>query len=204
MLAVAPTIRRVTAADVPALTRVLARAYSDDPVAVWACRSDALRPVVLERLYAARLRQALIHREIWTTVELSSVAVWVPSDDGRAGLAREAVLARHFLHPRLAARAPLLAAGVITIKRRRPRASRHWYLSLLGTDPVAQGQGLGSAVLQPVLERSDAEGIGIYLESSKERNLGFYARHGFRMTNAFRLPRGPLMWAMWREPAGER
>jgi hypothetical protein len=54
-------------------------------------------------------------------------------------------------------------------------------------------------VLRPVFERCDADGVGIYLESSKERNISFYARHGFRVTGEVRLPRGPRMWLMWRE-----
>jgi len=99
---------------------------------------------------------------------------------------------------------PLLAAGMAGIKRKHPRTPPHWYLSLLGTDPEARGRGLGSAVLQPVLERSDAERVGVYLESSKEANIGFYARLGFRVTRELRLPRGPRMWAMWREPVDGR
>ena len=71
---------------------------------------------------------------------------------------------------------------------------------MLGTDPAAQGRGLGSAVLRPVLEQCDRDGVGAFLESSKERNIDFYARHGFRVTSEIRLPRGPLMWQMWRDP----
>ena len=33
--------------------------------------------------------------------------------------------------------------------------------------------------MQPVLERCDADGIPAYLESTKERNVGFYEQHGF-------------------------
>jgi hypothetical protein len=55
-------------------------------------------------------------------------------------------------------------------------------------------------VLQPVLEQCDADGIAAYLESSKERNIDFYARHGFRVTGELHLPRGPTMWLMWRDP----
>jgi ribosomal protein S18 acetylase RimI-like enzyme len=71
---------------------------------------------------------------------------------------------------------------------------------VLGVEPECQGQGLGSAVLRPVLEQCDADGIGAYVESSKERNIDFYARQGFRVTAEPRLLRGPTVWTMWREP----
>jgi ribosomal protein S18 acetylase RimI-like enzyme len=104
------------------------------------------------------------------------------------------------LHPRLAWRLPLVARGLLEVQRNHPADPPHWYLAVLGTDPSAQGRGLGSATLAPVLERCDADGVGAYLESSKERNIDFYARHGFRVTAELRLPRGPSVWPMWREP----
>jgi hypothetical protein len=55
--------------------------------------------------------------------------------------------------------------------------------------------------MQPGVELCDREGIPAYLESSKERNIDFYARFGFRVLQEVRLPRGPKMWPMWREPA---
>jgi ribosomal protein S18 acetylase RimI-like enzyme len=204
MESTSPATRRVTSADLPRLTRMLADAYHDDPVSIWACRSSALRFTMLERLYGARLRQMLVHREIWTTAELSSAAVWVPPDARGPTLAQNAALITCIVHPRLTTRLPLLAAGMATIRRRHPRTPAHWYLSLLGTDPDARGLGLGSAVLQPVLERCDAERVGVYLESSKDTNINFYARLGFRVISELRLPRGPRMWAMWREPVQGR
>jgi ribosomal protein S18 acetylase RimI-like enzyme len=204
-LQITPPIRRVTHADLPVLTRTLARAYHDDPVAVWACKGDVLRLAMLEGLYRVRLRQALVHREIWATSELSSVAVWVPPP-GRwnTTMRQDLAVARACLHPRLMARLPLLAVGLSSVQRKHPLEPPHWYLSLLGTDPGARGHGLGSAVLQPVLERCDADGVGVYLESSKERNIDFYARFGFCVTGELRLPRGPTMWPMWREPLTQR
>jgi ribosomal protein S18 acetylase RimI-like enzyme len=206
MSVAASVARRATPADAPTLARMLARAYDDDPVAIWTCRSDALRPTVLEGLYRASLAQALRHGEVWVTPELSSAAVWIPpGNDGGTTLAHELARVRVLLHPRLiprlVPRLPLFALGARAMGRARPRAEPHWYLSLLATDPRARGQGLGGAVLRPVFERCDADGVGIYLESSKERNISFYARHGFRVTGEVRLPRGPRMWLMWRDPS---
>jgi ribosomal protein S18 acetylase RimI-like enzyme len=200
-----PGIRRATAADVSLLTPMLARAYHDDPVAIWLCASARRRPALLEALYRARLQQLLGDREIWVAPELSSVAVWLAPGGAKVGVPRDGALARRLLcDPRLPARLPLLATGLARVRLRHPREPPHWYLSLLGTDPQAQGRGLGSAVLGPVLERCDDDGTGVYLETAKERNLGFYARHGFRVSGRLRLPRGPAMWLMWRAPRVER
>jgi ribosomal protein S18 acetylase RimI-like enzyme len=184
---------------VTGLAQMLARAFFDDPVAMWSCRPADLRPRVLERFNAARLRHLLADHEVWTTPELSSAALWAPPKRWKTTPRQDVDLARGVLHPRLIVRAPLIAAGLLGIERRHPHHPPHWYLAVLGTDPAAQGQGLGSAVLGPVLEQCDGDGVGAYLESSKERNIDFYARHGFRVIEELRLPRGPRMWAMWRD-----
>jgi len=195
-------IRRAGPADLPALRQMLVRAFMDDPVAVWACRMERLRPKMLEGMYRARLKQLLAHEEIWTNAERSSAALWIPPGRWKTSLRQDAVLARSFLDPRLMARLPLLAVGLKGVQRKHPHTP-HWYLSLLGTDPDAQGNGFGSAVLRPALEQCDIDGVGAYLESSKPRNLDFYARFGFRVTGEQQLPfGGPKMWLMWREPRG--
>jgi len=179
---------------------MLARAFLDDPVARWACRPEALRPTMLERFHATRLEQLLAHEEVWTTGELASAALWAPPKRWKLTPSQDAALARGLLHPRLIVRLPLIVPGLLAIQRRHPSSPPHWYLAVLGTDPSAQGQGLGSAALAPVLEQCDADRVAAYLESSKERNIDFYARHGFRVTGELRLPRGPVVWPMWREP----
>ena len=81
----------------------------------------------------------------------------------------------------------------------------HWYLSILGTDPAAQGRGIGASVLQPVLDRADADGVGAYLESSKESNIAFYRRFGFEVIGEHEFHvGGPTVWPMWRDPQPPR
>jgi ribosomal protein S18 acetylase RimI-like enzyme len=199
-LRVAPAVRRASAADVPALAAMLARAFLDDPVAAWAWPPESLRLKALERFQAARLRQLVGDEEIWTTDALTSAALWAPPKRWHMSSREVLQLTPAFLHPRLFVRVPLVAAGWERLERAHPRAPAHYYLTVLGTEPAAQGGGLGSAVLRPVLERCDADEVGAYLESSKERNVDFYVRHGFRVVEEIRLLRGPKMWKMWRDP----
>jgi hypothetical protein len=87
-------MRRATLQDVPALARMLARAFFDDPVAIWSCRPDGLRPKLLERFQATRLRQLLAHQEVWTTPELSSAALWAPPERWKTTPREDIAIAR--------------------------------------------------------------------------------------------------------------
>jgi ribosomal protein S18 acetylase RimI-like enzyme len=201
MRTAAPTIRLASSADAPALAAMLASAFMDDPVAIWACPPPGPRLGMLRGMYAVRLRQMLAQQTVWTTPDRSSAALWTAPDRADASPLQNLALARCLVHPRIMVRLPLLALGLTGVQRERSRKPAHWYLSLLGTDPAARGHGYGSAVLKPVLELCDRDGVGAYLESSKERNIDFYTRYGFRVTDELRLPKGPRMWPMWREPA---
>lgn len=200
MSSAAKTVRQADPAEIPAIAKALARAFHDDPVSTWTCRPDGLRPAVLERFFGARMRQLAPSGEIWTTRELAGAAVWAAPGRWKTSVRDDLELARSALHPRLLLRAPIVARGLLRIEGRHPPEPAHWYLAILGTEPAAQGRGLGSAMLGPVLEACDRDGVAAYLESSKERNLAFYGRHGFRITEEWHLPRGPRVWGMWRNP----
>jgi ribosomal protein S18 acetylase RimI-like enzyme len=77
----------------------------------------------------------------------------------------------------------------------------HWYLPLIGVEPLAQGRGLGAALMKQALERIDAAGDVAYLESSNPRNISLYERFGFEVTGRIQHGRGPLMTPMVRPAA---
>lgn len=89
--------------------------------------------------------------------------------------------------------------GLTAVERRHP-GDRHLYLAVLGVDPVRQDVGVGSRLLAPGLELCDRELLPASLETGKERNVSFCSRHGFRVTDRRRLPAGPPVWLMRREP----
>ncbi|MEJ7584297.1 MAG: GNAT family N-acetyltransferase [Acidimicrobiales bacterium] len=192
-------VRLASPADLPALERALGLAFADDPVWSFALRPARRLPERIGTFSGIVARIHLSHGSVWVTKDGSAAAIWGPPKLWR-------VEPRQFLRYGLrAARAagprslPTLAA-VGEVEKHHP-SGEHWYLAVLGTEPSAQGQGRGSALLRPMLERCDLDGLGAYLESSKESNIAFYARHGFEVTESFDLPRGgPRLWSMWRDP----
>ncbi len=145
------------------------------------------------------LYQYLKCDEIWTTDDLAGASLWAPPYKQRPSLS-EVV---HFLpvFPHLIGSNTTAAFRLIfQIEAKRPKAE-HWYLSTVGTDPQKRGQGVGSALIANVLERCDRDGIPAYLESTKESNVSFYSRHGFKVTGQIHTcDPGTTVYLMWREP----
>jgi GNAT superfamily N-acetyltransferase len=125
--------------------------------------------------------------------------MWAPPGQWKIGILGQVRLLPDLLRVIGARRLPTVSRGLGQVEKAHPKAD-HWYLATLGTEPAAQGKGVGSALMAPVLARCDNEGVPAYLESSKERNVPFYRRHGFEVTGELVLPDGPRIWEMWREP----
>jgi GNAT superfamily N-acetyltransferase len=194
-------IRKANDADVPRLAQSLANAFHDDPVISWMIPDDEKRlrlgpfgfETWLQKIYMPKA-------EVYTDEARSVGALWAPPGKWRMSVGLQARLAPRMFRLFGVRRMPLILRGLATLDKAHPDEQPHYYLGILGTDPDHQGKGLGGAAIQPVLDRCDAEGLGAYLESSKEQNVPFYRRHGFEVTGEVHMPDGPPLWPMWRDP----
>jgi ribosomal protein S18 acetylase RimI-like enzyme len=83
------------------------------------------------------------------------------------------------------------------IMQQRP----HSYLWGLAVDPGQKRRGIGTALLQPMIAKADAEKLPIYLETHDERNVAYYQQTGFELVRTDRIPKYDLpIWCMLREP----
>ena len=78
----------------------------------------------------------------------------------------------------------------------------HEYLGFLATWPEHQSKGYGSRLLRHRHAELDAAGRCAYLAAASEEARRLYLRHGYTdHGEPMRLPNGPKMWPMWREPS---
>ncbi|MFT4049163.1 MAG: GNAT family N-acetyltransferase [Solirubrobacterales bacterium] len=194
-------VREASAADRAALAASLAEAFFDDPVSIWCIPPEHLRRPVLTRFFAEYVRQKERYGTVWCDESRAGAAVWAPPGKSKMSIRDTIAMLSKVFHPRLAPRGPMLGIGALQTERKQPKAQDFFYLAALGVDPSAQGRGLGSKLLQPALDICDEDRVGAYLESSKPDNVDFYARHGFRVVGEHRLPRGPVIPLMYRDPA---
>jgi ribosomal protein S18 acetylase RimI-like enzyme len=76
----------------------------------------------------------------------------------------------------------------------------HWYLPLLGVDPLYHGKGLGSVLMQHAIVICDQDNKPAYLESSNPKNISFYERHGFELLGTIQVNSSPPIFPMLRKP----
>jgi ribosomal protein S18 acetylase RimI-like enzyme len=195
-----PVVRRATADDVTAMAAQMARTFLDDPVTSHIFRNEARREAALRAYFGTQMKaDYLPFGGCYTAEGYAGSAIWAP-----AGKPLQKVVAGMLtmlpVLPYVIANMRTTIQLLTLIESKHPRQP-HWYLASLGTAVEQQGKGVGGALMRPVLDHCDAEGIPCYLESSKERNVPFYRRHGFEVVEEVPLPGdGPSLWTMWREP----
>ncbi len=194
-------------AQIRVTAEVLARAFDDSPIMQYLLPKPRARIVAMRAFFIAGLVDAHKHGEAWVATvddDIAGAAVWLPPGSYPPGSGRQA---RQMLH--LLGVAPVALGSLRrslkylrAVEAEHPKAE-HWYLATLGVDPTHQGRGYGTKLLEAVLTRTDEAGMPTYLETDKERNLAYYARHQFTlMDTVVPAVAGPPTWTMWREPRG--
>src|SRR5690606_7202911 len=73
-----------------------------------------------------------------------------------------------------------------SIKKLQPQKSMN-YLWFIGVDPQEQGNGIGSKLMEEIIQYSQEQQKPIYLETSTRSNLPWYERFGFNIYNELDL-----------------
>ena len=181
----------------------MASAFSNDPLMRWlagAKLGEVIEPQ-LRVVFGAMVKLEFETADplVFTRDDFAGAAVWKHPNEWKSSTMDTLRLLPAMLRA-LRTKTPRMVAAFNNVEKVHP-TQEHYYLEALGTNQEMQGKGVGSALIRPMLDRCDAEGMPAYLESSNPQNIPFYGRHGFVATGEIAVGKGaPTVTAMWRDP----
>jgi ribosomal protein S18 acetylase RimI-like enzyme len=192
--------------DVAAL---MGRAFQDDPLVVHACPDSGDRARWLPWMWRwSTWKGFLFGQTLGTAGRLDGVVAMIAPAAGEftdEDLARFGYLrGRDSVGAAVWDRAidrmnPAFDPADAALHRAVPEP--HWYLDVIAVDPVAQGRGVGGALLRAASARADADGVPIVLLTFQPKNLAFYTRYGYAIVCEGASPQnGPQWWGLRRNP----
>jgi ribosomal protein S18 acetylase RimI-like enzyme len=185
---------------------VIAASFFDYPMFTFYFPDPKRREVDLPWYLGNVLNCALRYGEVYTTPELSGVLFTLPPGHTRISL-WEYILNGFGptplrMGPKKYPETDACEAFVGDVHEEIMNGRPHYYLWGLAIDPRQKRSGIGTALLQPVLEKADTEKMPFYLETHDERNVAYYQRFGFTLARATVIPKYGLdVYCMVRETA---
>jgi GNAT superfamily N-acetyltransferase len=183
---------------------MMGEAFLNDPMWTYLVPDDTRRARVVPLSMNILVRYSSLYGEIYTTPDLDGIACWLPPGETSpifSRLLRIGIRSAPWQLGWTGFRRYIAVENYCEKVHKRIVPGRHWYVWGLGVKPSRQGQGIGGMLMQPVLARAEADGLPCYLETTNEKNVPFYEKHGFKVVCNGKVPRhGLRAWAMLREP----
>ena len=141
-----PEIVVATTSDSERVVALLGLAFSSDPILRWLypdpLQFDAFFPELTMALGGAAFESGSAYR----TGDFSAAALWLPS-----GVHADEEVAGSVLERSVPEERSSVVFGILEQMEENHPSDEHWYLPWIGVDPIYQGRGLGTAVLQHTL-----------------------------------------------------
>jgi len=187
------SIVKLNKTQIKAAGEVLGRALKDDPVSVYDIPNTEKRHAVMKYVFQMTSCLGVKYGETHaTSPNLEGIAVWLPYINKNYKL---------IMNIRCLVKAKVYKMGNQASKRIKPIEQHntkvhrefapgdHWYLQTLGVEPIHQGKGYGSLLMEYMLERIDnTNPLPVFLETSTELNVKFYKRFGFEVMREEIIP----------------
>ena len=190
--------------DLERLADVATDAYVDYPLHNWLTKGKYDRTaskLIMQITLKTMTKDAVIYAD---SEEMNGFAVWLPF--GFTGSKTLPFLfsggLKLILHSGLGIIGRLLTYETYAMNLKKEFTDNYdWYLYNLSVKQDAQGKGIASKLLRPMLGFCDDEKMVAYLETNKESNVSLYKHYGFELKKEELIPKTTVThYAMVRFP----
>lgn len=194
----------VTEKDLDRLALIAADAYKDYPLHNWFTKGkydEKASKLIMQISLRTMTEDAVIYAD---SEEMNGFAVWLPL--GFTGSKTFPFLfnggLKLIFHSGLGIIGRLLTYEKYAMELKKEFTDNvDWYLYNLSIKKQAQGKGIASKLMRPMLEFCDKENMVSYLETNKESNVGLYNHYGFDLVKEEKIPKSDVThYAMVRQP----
>lgn len=190
--------------DLVRLADIAADAYQDYPLHNWFTNGKydkKASKLIMQISLKTMTEDAVIYAD---SEEMNGFAVWLPI--GFTGSKTLPFLVNGglelILHSGLGIIGRLLTYENYAMNLKKGFTDNYdWYLYNLSIKKDAQGKGIASKLLRPMLEFCDNERMVAYLETNKESNVSLYKHYNFELKKEELIPKTTVThYAMVRKP----
>ena len=190
--------------DLDRLAEVAADAYQDYPLHNWLTKGKydkKASELIMQISLKTMTEDSIIYAD---SEEMNGFAVWLPF--GFTGSKTLPFLTNGGLklifHSGFGIIGRLLTYENYAMNLKKEFTDNYdWYLFNLSIKKDAQGKGLASKLMRPMLKFLDDEKMVGYLETNKDTNVGLYKHYGFELKKEELIPKTTVMhYAMVRNP----
>ena len=195
---------RLTNAQIEPASRIIARAFQDDPLMEYYFPDESVRKEKLPYTFEFLLNYVITRGEVYAiSPKLEGIALWLSSD--KAHITLEDALNCGGLTYMSKVGSKVMQKQMDTSEymhsiHENLVPSFHWYLNVLGVDPEFQGMGNAGILLRSMFAQIYAKNLSCYLETHNEKNIPVYQHFGFEILKEFKLPKtNVITWSMYRD-----
>ena len=190
--------------DLDRLAEVAADAYKDYPLHNWFTKGKydlKASKLIMQISLRTMSEDAVVYAD---SEEINGFAVWLPF--GFTGSKTLPFLANGgmslILHSGPGIIGRLLTYETYAMNLKKEFTYNYdWYLYNLSIRKDAQGKGIASKLMRPMLQFCDDERMVVYLETNKQSNVGLYQHYGFELMKEEQIPKSTVThYAMVRNP----
>jgi len=177
------------------MIQVLSLAFSNDPFLRRIFPSPQQYHAEFASFVRAFAGSAFAVDTAFYIVGFDGCSLWFPP-----GMAADNASMVEYLKPILPARKLETVNRLQRQMHRSQPEGPFWYLRLIGVDTCKQRNGLGTALMNQVMQTCDAKQFPAYLESTNSQHYAFYQRLGFQLIDTIALNDAPAIYPMIRNP----